>query len=414
MNQQHMRELLTEQNKRSLSEHIPRTLQLTPLKNNPFIIIISGIRRSGKSQLLLTQKTHKTYYVDFDDERFIGFTHEQFHELHSTLRELFGEHNTFLFDEIQNIPGWERFVRRLHTEKKKIFITGSNANLLSKELGTHLTGRHLTKELFPFSYKEFLTKHNTTINPNDPKDIAQAKALLSTYMEQGGLPEYLNTNNQEYLKTLYENILYRDIITRHNIKEVKSIRETAHYLASNIGKEFSYNSIKKLTGLTSATTIREYIQYLQDTYLVFEINRYDASIKKQAYYNKKIYFIDTALANTVGFRTSPDNGRILENTIFLQLRRQYKEIYFYKETNHECDFLVKEKNTITQAIQVTTHLNNENTKREVQGLIQALKETKATTGIIITLDQEDKIIHEGHTITVIPAWKWLLQETHNN
>jgi len=373
---------------------IHRELQLPKTQK---ATIITGIRRSGKSTLL-RQQFPKALAINFEDPRLTQITPQDLF----LLEELTNE--PIILDEVQNILGWEEYVRSAVDRKKQVYITGSNATMLSRELGTKLTGRHTSIELFPFSYQEYITY--TKQKPG--------KASLIKYLKQGGFPEYLREQNDQYLRELLSDIVIRDVAVRNNIKNEQTLIQLTVYLLSNIGKPLSYNKISRTLHIKSVRTTIDYIDYLQQSYIIHTIPQYATSIHKQLNNPKKVYATDNGLVKANSMSFSEDQGRILENTIFMQLRRTHKEIHHHQNDETECDFLVKEKNTITQAIQVTTHLNDENTKREVQGLVQALKETKAPTGIIITLDQEDKIIHEGHTITVIPAWKWLLQQTHNN
>jgi predicted AAA+ superfamily ATPase len=416
MEHEKIKQLLLEQSQPLKDTHIiPREISdnINKFTETPFILIISGIRRSGKSTLLAQIRSDNptdSYYVNFDDERFVQFSVNDFQSLYETLIELFGTKNIFLFDEIQNIKGWERFIRRLHDERKKIYITGSNASMLSRELGTHLTGRYISFSLYPFSFKEFLRfKHHS--HPNLQRLTTEQKSLLkklfNEYLEKGGLPEYLQTDKKEYLKILYENILYRDIITRYNLPNERTIKEVVYFAVSNIGKEISFNSLRKLTGLTSATTIKEYFEYLENSYLTFLVPRYNPSLKKQIYYNKKIYFIDTAIAKILGFRTSNDTGRMLENLVFLQLKRENKEIFFHKE-KYECDFLIRNGASIVEALQVTQNLS-ENREREIQGLLEALNQYNLSQGFILTTDHEEIIHRNGKKIIIQPIWKWLLQ-----
>lgn len=392
---------------------IPRILlkQIEKEKENLFIIILSGIRRSGKSTILKDIYSSETYFINFDDERFINFTVDDFQTLYEVLIEQFGEKNIFIFDEIQNISGWERFVRRLHDQGKKIYITGSNATMLSKELGTHLTGRHITHTLYPFSFREFLRFHNINkinLNKLNTTEKSKIKRFFNKFVDQGGFPEYLHTKKEQYLLSLYQNILYRDIITRHHLKHEKPIKELVYYVASNIGKEISFNTLKKITGFTSATTIKEYFEYLENCFLIFLIPRYSTSLKKQIYYNKKSYVIDTALAKLLGFRVSEDKGRLLENIVFLHLKRNCEEIYFHKD-KRECDFLIRKKGRISDAIQVTLTIDQHNREREIKGLLEALDHYKLKEGLILTDNQSETIIEENKTITVKPVWQWLLE-----
>ncbi len=407
-----LKDILLMQDTQIKDETIQRTLlkRVNEFKNTPFVIIISGVRRCGKSTLLNQIKTKDCYYVNFDDERFINFTVEDFQMLYELLIELFGEKGIFLFDEIQNIKGWERFVRRLHNQKKKVYVTGSNASMLSRELGTHLTGRNISFQLYPFSFKEFLSLMKYDLPELETLTSvgkSTIKKFFNEYLEEGGFPEYLQTRKKEYLKNVYENVLYRDIVTRYHLPFEKPIKETVFFVASNIGKEISFNSIKKITGLTSATTIKEYFGYLENSYLVFLVSRYDASLKKQAYYNKKAYFIDTGMASVVGFRTEEDKGRLLENLVFLNLKTQSQEIFFHKQKN-ECDFLMRDGTKIVKAIQVTYSMGA-NMDREMNGLLEALKTYKLSEGLILTMDDEEIIEKDNKKIIIKPAWRWMLE-----
>lgn len=412
MERETLRDILLKQNESIKEESTPRTLlkQIDRHKNTPFIVIISGVRRCGKSTLLNQIRTEGCYYVNFDDERFINFMVDDFQMLYELLIEMFGEKNTFLFDEIQNIPGWERFVRRLHDEKRKIYVTGSNASMLSKELGTHLTGRNISLQLFPFSFREFLRSKEYGLKNLDMLSSTEKsgiKNLFNEFLEKGGFPEFLQTNKEEYLKNVYENILYRDIITRYRLTSERPIKETAYFAASNISREISFNSLKKLTGLTSATTIREYFEYLENSYLTFLIPRYDFSLKKQTYYNKKVYFIDTGMARIIGFKAGEDRGRLLENAVFLGLKSQNNEIFFHKQKN-ECDFVIREGTRITQAIQVTYSFGK-NDEREIKGLLEAMDSYSLKEGMILTMDEEKEIKRDNKKIIVKPVWKWMLE-----
>lgn len=417
MDSEKIKQLLLEQSHIMLSsDMIARDLKtrINSFKDAPVIVIISGIRRSGKSTLMhqiRSEYQKDSYYVNFDDERFIDFNVDDFQTLYECLIEIFGDKNIFFFDEIQNISIWERFVRRLHDAGKKIYVTGSNASMLSRELGTHLTGRNIPFSIYPFSFKEFLQfkKYEyQNLNRLTTAEKSTIKRFFNEYVEKGGFPEYLQTGKKEYLKSLYENILYRDIITRYHLPHEKPIKEVVFYSASNLGKEISFNNLRKLTNLSSATTIREYFEYLENSYLVFLIPRYSTSLKRQIYYNKKVYFIDTAMARILGFRTSEDVGRMLENIVFLQLKRKNHEIYFHKD-KYECDFLIREENHISKAIQVTHKFDDKNKEREINGLLEALQMFKLEEGLILTSEYEDEIIECKKKIILKPIWKWLLE-----
>ncbi len=382
--------------------------------DDPNVLIISGIRRSGKStimRLLQQEQLKSDYFFNFDDERLVQFNVEDFQTLLEIFIELFGKQTTFYFDEIQNIEGWERFIRRLYEHGNKIFITGSNANLLSKELGTHLTGRNIQLEVYPLSFKEIVYHEQPNLLNKSIYSTVDTGILLnlfSVYMKHGGVPEYFKSRKEEYLKNLYEGILYRDIIVRHNISHEGPIKELVYYFASNIGKEFSYTNLAEYLGLGSPNTVSNYCGYLEDCYLCFFLNRYSHSLKKQIQYNKKCYMIDPAIIRLIGFRSSEDRGRLMENIVLLHLKMHGKDVFFHKEQK-ECDFITRQGNRVVEAIQVTTHLSDQKVrKRELEGLLEAIRTYDLKEGIILTENETEFIEFEGYKIEVIPIWKWLL------
>ena len=380
------------------------------------IVILTGIRRCGKSRLLnhiRENNTEKDYFINFDDDRLISFLVDDFQKLYEIFIELFGEQNTFYFDEIQNIEGWESFVRRLHDNDNKVYITGSNATMLSRELGTRLTGRHYKFELFPFSFREFLLFQQLEYSEKylfTTTGRAQLKSLFNEYFIKGGFPEYLENDNKQYLKSLYNSIIYRDIMVRNKLTNEKEILELLLFLASNVSKLVSYNSLTKVINVKNPTTVKNYMEFTQNTYLIYLVNKYDASIKKQIQNPKKVYFIDTGFVRTIGFHTSADHGRLLENLVFLDLKRRGKEIYYHKG-KQECDFVIKEKNKITEAIQVSWSIYEESTKkREISGLIEAMEQYSLKQGLILTENEEESIHIDHYQINVLPVWKWLLMK----
>lgn len=377
---------IIELQKRSLKTNlIDRDVRIKPTS---LITIVSGIRRCGKSTLLnqTLKEIDDLTYLNFEDFRLKNFKLSDFDKLPDT--------KYYFFDEIQNIPEWERFVRFAHDEGKKIFLTGSNASMLSRELGTKLTGRYKLIELFPFSYSEFLRYTKLKLG----------KRTFEKYMETGGFPEYLKEKDQEYLQRLFENILARDILVRKNIKNESVITSLANFILSNVGKIFSYNSISKKLDIKSVRTTIDYCKYLQESYLIELIPNYNKSITKQIINPKKAYAIDSGLIKVNSLSFSEDLGRVLENIVFIHLRKKCSDVFYFKE-NGECDFLVKEKDKITKVVQVCYNLTEENKDREINGLKEAMNKTKCYEGIIITLDQED--VEEG--IKIVPVWKWLCE-----
>lgn len=381
---------------------------------SPEIVIITGIRRCGKSTLLQqirTRQAEKDYYINFDDERLVRFKVDDFQLLLEVFYELFGEQKTFYFDEIQNVDQWERFVRRLHDTGNKVYITGSNARMLSRELGTHLTGRYLSHELYPFSFKEFiLLKNPSLLNQNPYRTSVKAEILshFHDYFNNGGFPNFIKTGDELALKTLFENILYRDIMVRNNITNEKEIRELVSYIAGNYARLSTNSELAGIIGVKNASTVKKYIGFLADSYLVFQTSKYDYSVSKQILNPKKSYFIDNGLVKRVGFSFSDNLGHLLENLVFIELLRRGGKIYYYSK-KQECDFLLVENNTITSAIQVCYAFpSGKVRKREIDGLLEAMNAYNLQSGLIITDSTEEEIMNDGKKITILPAWKWLL------
>lgn len=364
--------------------------------NTSHILIITGIRRCGKSTLLqqISKKIkEEILFFNFEDTRIYGFELEDF----TKLDEIVGDEiRCYFFDEIQNVEKWELFVRHLHDRDKKIAITGSNASLLSKELGTRLTGRNIQIELFPFSYTEYRMFQQLENN----------LATFNLYLEDGGFPEYLKSKQKEHLQQLFKDIVYRDIIVRHGIRQAKTLIDIALFLIANVGKEYSLNGIKNTFGVGSTNSVADYIQWLEDSYVLFTLPRFSWSLKSVSINPKKMYCIDTGFAQANSLSFSEDTGQLLENIVYLALRRKHKELYYFKD-NGECDFIVKEAQDILHIIQVCAEIHSDNKAREVNGLLAALKFFSKTEGLILTLNQEDDLMINDVKVRLLPVWKWL-------
>lgn len=365
-----------------------------------FASIITGIRRAGKSTLLLQlmQKITNFNYLNFEDVRIFGFDHKDFNRLDDVFSAE-GNSNYYLFDEIQVVVGWERYVRSLLDKKKIVVLTGSNAAILGKELGTKLTGRHLKYELMPFSYPEFL-------------QLAKQKMSYTSFedfVNRGGFPEYLKIDNEQILQELFNDIIIRDITLRYNLRNPKLVKELALYLLSNVGKEFSYQGLKKLFNLGSVNTIISIVGYFENSYLLFTIPQFDFSYRKQIANKKKVYSIDTGLikANSVSF--SQDKGRMLENIVFTQLKRMGLEVFYFKK-ERECDFITRNSKKDLNAYQVCFELNEDNKDREINGLIESLNYLKQKVGCILTLDQHDELELNSKKIIVKPVYTWMKEQ----
>ena len=357
------------------------------------IVIISGVRRCGKSTLLKQKllKTNTAIYVNFEDPRLINFSVEDFTKLEQLSKD--SAKSNIILDEVQNIEKWELFARMANEKGIPLFITGSNASMLSRELGTHLTGRYNQIELFPFSFDEFL----------DFFKLERSLNSFSKYFEYGGFPEFLDERDNEYHRTLLRDIVTRDIAVRRNISNENQLIRLAVHLLSNTGKEFSYNNLAKILEFKSVRTVIDYCAYFRESYIMDYIPIFSHSIKKQLVNPKKVYSIDPVFAQANSLSFSKDIGRRLENFVFNKLRRQHHEIYYHKHAKTECDFLIKQNEKIELAVQSCWEINQDNMAREVNGLKNAIKETKANEGVIITHDQEDNL--DG--IPLIPAYKWI-------
>ena len=362
--------------------------------NPSFATIITGIRRCGKSTFLnqIISKQKKAYYLNLEDPRLEGFELADFNRCEELMYELYGKGGVFFFDEIQTIERWERFVRYLTDKKEKILITGSNASMLSKEMGTKLTGRYFQKEIFPFSFNEFALFKNKK---------------FEEYLYTGGFPEYLKHENSEILQNLMTDIILKDVVVRYGIKNSSIVTHMAVHMISNVSKEFTYNSLKRILQVRSTQSVIDYMNYLEDTYLLFTVPQFDHSYKRQLILPKKVYSIDNGLSRANSASFSKDKGRMLENLVFLHLRKIHKNIFYHKDEG-ECDFLIKTHEKIKEAIQVCFKLDDENKDREINGLLEALNKFKLDKGSIITYDQKDSLEHQGKKIDMIPCHEWLL------
>jgi len=382
----------------------------------PHAVIVSGLRRVGKSTLL-AQMAHKLgsesfYYVNFEDDRFLGFQPDDADQLYRVLIETFGERKIFVVDEVQNIPGWEHFVRRFMDMDFKFYITGSNASLLSRELGTRLTGRYVPIELFPFSFREFLQFKKETfpdLQRMTTVEKARLNNLLEAYLQVGGIPDALKYPELPLLRTLYDDVLYRDIATRYRLEAVTALKELAFYLMSNPSSMVSFNKLKDQFRLGSVNTIKSYIDYMENSWLVFTLTLYDFSVKRQQIAPKKVYCIDTGLSSTIGFGFSPNTGKLLENLVFLALRRQTKEIYYYATPGgYEVDFYLPEKR---QLIQVARNMENPTTReREIRALSDALKGVKVESALILSDANENEFLLDGIKVETRSVAEWLLNQ----
>jgi predicted AAA+ superfamily ATPase len=398
--------------------------------NSQKIISLIGVRRCGKTYLLysfieqLRQQVdpRNIVYINFEDDRLYPLTLKELDSLIEAYFELFPqkrEEKIYLFlDEVQNIPEWERFVRRIYdTLDLQIFVTGSSSKLLSKEIATSLRGRTLTYEIFPFSFKEYLSHKKIEINFNSSKSLSFIKNAFTSYMKEGGFAETFGEETdiqKRILRDYLDLIVYRDVIDRHNLKNRAFFKHLIKYTLSNIGTLISYNKLyneyKSQGYKISKDTIYHYMEYLEDAFALFTVPIFRNSVREEQRHPRKIYAIDAGFKTLFDSSISADHSKYYENIVFLHLRRQSNQIYYFKQ-NQEIDFYTNI--THPQLINVSYDISRPETKRrEIEGLREGMNYFKINQATLITHDKEETIKADGQKIHIKPLWKWLLEDLH--
>ena len=381
---------------------------------NDLIKVIMGVRRSGKSVFShLILKGQLYGYINFDDERLLALKSDGLNDIYQLILEIDPDVKAIIFDEIQNIKGWELFVNRLKRKGLQIIITGSNSNLLSQELATHLTGRHLSYEIFPFSFKEYLAylnKDHLISSSLTTEQKAQVMNLFDQYIQRGGFPETLDLDPVYlYLRELYDKLITRDIVTRYALKNVGLLKNVALYLVSNFGNRVSYNRINNILEAKSVHTVQNYVDYLEQVYLAFQLKPFSFKVSESIKHPRKTYCIDTGMIHALAPKTTLDSGRLMENIVFLELKRRSKDIFFYPGKKGEIDFIVRNGQKIETLLQVCFDINDPETyKRETKALIAASTELSCDHLVMITRDERKDLKENKKTIHCIPVWQWLL------
>jgi predicted AAA+ superfamily ATPase len=317
-------------------------------------------------------------------------------------------------DEIQNLPGWHRWLNRLYEfEDVKLFITGSNSSMMKGEAAMSLTGRNRVITLHPFSFREYAAACGVTWTERDlltGEGKAKLARLFGQYVREGGFPENVRRKDPDILRHYFGDIVYRDIVARYGLRNVREIRELALYLASNLSSLASYKKLKDAISVNSLTTVKNYLGYFADVYLFFPVNLFEYSLKRQMYNPAKIYCVDHALAAAMAFKFSSDSGRILENIVCGELKRRGCDIYYWKDKNgREVDFLIRQGQEITAALQVCQDISADETrKREISGALSAAATFSLPEVKILTADQEGEEILKGVRILYEPLWRWLI------
>lgn len=379
--------------------------------------VFTGLRRAGKSYYLyqIIQDTFdQEHYecillINFEDERLLEITHHDLQHILDAYFELYEWEPVIYLDEIQNVPHWQKFVRRLADEGRKVYITGSNAEMLSHEIATTLGGRFINKEILPLSFREYLRFKNIRVNPKSKYTNDRFKIIkeYDEYLHFGGFPELIQMNDKrEYLSSVYQKLFYGDLIARYKISNVMTLKLMVKKLAESVNNETSVNRIKNLiksTGLTiGSNTLFDYISYLESSYLIASISNFHNKFTEKETI-KKYYFLDTGI---LGLFLTDQPTKLLENQIYIEIRRRGWKPYFLKR-KIEVDFYIPEKKEL---IQVSYSIKKvETASREIKGLQAAMKELNITTSYILTHNESKDIQVEEGLIQVIPAWQWLLQ-----
>ena len=379
------------------------------------IKIITGIRRCGKSFLAcMNLDPADGIYINFDDERLISLTSKQLQLVYEAGLHIKPNAKVWVFDEIQNVVGWELFINRLKQKGLNIIVTGSNSKLLSHELATHLTGRTLTTEIFPYSWREFLRKKQVIIETtlSSEKKI-NVDRLFRQWLSLGGFPEAMDSAfGREYLRELFDRILTRDVIQRHLLRDPKILKELGLVLVNYSAQEISYNKLKRLFHFGSINTLRKYVSYILDTYLCFEVEQHSFKIVERLTKPRKIYCVDTGLYNALQLRPDQNLGRQLETAIFLQFRRHQQNVTFWKNNSSEVDFVLQAEHKVTALYQVSISLADPAVReRELSGLIKGAKHFNCKNLNIVTLDEDEELELQGYRIQIISAPKWLLSSS---
>jgi len=397
---------------KKLKDHyISRGLKIRNMEND-LIKVVIGPRRAGKSFFAMHELGKHNYgYVNLDDEELVKS--KDYDEIITSINEVYGDPKIILMDEIQNLDRWELFANRLQRQGYNLVLTGSNSKLLSRELSTHLTGRHSSTTLLPFSFKELLGEKVKGMTENE------IRLALAKYSLEGGYPETIvkSVDRKSYLSDLFNSTIYKDIVKRFNVKNPKAIDDLALFLVSNVGKEYTFNSLGKVINSKNIHAIKKYVGYLEETFILFTVTRFSYKLKEQLSSPRKVYCIDNGMIAAKAFKATEDKGRIYENMAAVELMRRGKEIYYWKsvQQQEEVDFAVKEGLNITHLIQVCYDPSDAKTQeREIRALLKAGKELKCKNLIILTENYEIEMKAEWFgmkgTIKYIPLWKWLLRQ----
>ena len=383
------------------------------LLSNPLIKFISGPRRVGKSTYALLLLRGKNFaYLNFDDQLLLSRWDEGL--VMRLLDDVYPNYDFLMLDEVQNLPAWDLWVSKLYRRGKNLIITGSNANMLSSEMATMLTGRYLPVEMLPFSLEETMAWHNIDLNHIQDEKRIEATALVDDYLRNGGYPETLAARSitQNYLATLFDSILLKDITKRHKVRKTTELYDLASFLLANFCNPVSASGLTSELNLSSTTTTQKFCQYLSEPFLFFFLPRFNNKLRLMLKANQKVYVIDNGFVNSTAFNLSANLGRLLENQVFVELlRRGYKPgqtLFYYRSANDkETNFVTRNGTKVEQLIQVCYSLESERTrKREMDSIMECANELHCENLVIVTKDEENTMEKNGHTIRVVPIVKF--------
>ena len=398
---------------------IPRTQEqaLRKALGRPLIKVIMGVRRSGKSVLArLVLGGQDFAYINFDDERLASLKTEDLQRLEKAVSALWPSTRLWFLDEVQNVAGWELFVNRLQRAGHNLVVTGSNSKLLSRELSTHLTGRYVSIELFPFSFREFLAARGESLSgaSGSTREKAHLEERFREYGEVGGFPEMvLSGSSAEYLRELHDKIVSRDIAARYKVRQPRTLKELSLYCFSNPATSLTHNSVKRTFDFKSVHTAGNYVHYLEEAYLILLARPFAFKFRERVRQARKVYTIDNGLTRALTTKVSQDRGALLENLVFQELRRRGVDAYCLSQPDYEVDFLIRDERQVAQLIQVCAGLDKpETVAREYGALYKAAKATRCKDLLLLTPDgapPPEQWVPSGPTVRVEAIWKWLLE-----
>lgn len=387
--------------------------------NSNLAQVVIGVRRSGKSTLCFNalEKSKVRYaYVNLDDENLYGLTVKDMNDILQVLYSIYGNFTHLFLDEIQNIKGWHLFVNRMLRKGMHVLLTGSNSKLLSGELASHLTGRHHTIELLPFSFRDWCNYNGIATAPLTTKNMGILMGAFDKYLRQGGFPELLiERNHTSYIDSLFHNIITQDIQKRFNVKYIDSLERLAGHLLNISPTIIVKDKLQEQFGFKSHHTLGNYLSYLAQTYLICKVSKYSTKSRERSV-AEKAYAIDVAFMNKRENALAGENlGWRLETIVYLELRRRIRteeeDIYYFDNGNTEADFIVCNGNKATGVYQVSYNIENPKTRRrEVNGAITAAKTTKCNDVYILTDHQSETIVQNGIKIKAMPVWEWIVRE----